>query len=96
MGFHESSGRDPVTDAFGGGERVTSVPFAESVGHYPMEYHGKKALLDFYGNMLRGDLGSRTALRLVREWIDIRQAELIEDWELARLGKEIKKISPLN
>ena len=64
--------------------------------HIHVEYHGKKALLDFYGNILRGDLGSRTALRLAREWVDIRQVELIEDWELARLGKEIKKISPLD
>ena len=61
-----------------------------------VEFHGKKALLDFHGNILRGDLESRTALRLVREWVDIRQAELIEDWELAGLGKEIKKISPLD
>jgi hypothetical protein len=33
--------------------------------------------------------------RLVREWIDLRLNELEEDWELARTGKEIKKIDPL-
>jgi hypothetical protein len=31
------------------------------------EYAGKKILVDFNGNVLRGDLGSRAALRLVRE-----------------------------
>jgi|GEM_PF-4993562 hypothetical protein len=36
-----------------------------------------------------------TATRLVREWIDIRLNELEEDWELARAGKEVKKIAPL-
>ena len=56
---------------------------------------GKNALLDFSGNILRGDLESKTALRLVREWIDFRQTELSEDWELAQAGKEIKKIEPL-
>jgi hypothetical protein len=31
----------------------------------------------------------------VREWVDLRLAELEEDWDLARAGKEIKKIEPL-
>jgi hypothetical protein len=63
--------------------------------HIHVEFQGKKALLDFRGNILRGDLQSRTALKLAREWIDMRYEELIEDWELAKQGKEIKKIEPL-
>jgi len=38
---------------------------------------------------------SKTATRLVREWIDLRLNDLEEDWELARAGKEVKKIAPL-
>jgi predicted DNA-binding protein len=41
-------------------------------------------------------LNSKTATRLVREWIDLRINELQEDWELARAGKEVKKIVPLD
>lgn len=63
--------------------------------HIHAEYQGNKALLDFRGNILKGDLQSRTALRLVRDWIDHRNDELIEDWELARKGEEMKKIPPL-
>jgi len=63
--------------------------------HIHVEYQGKKALLDFRGNILKGDLESRTALRLVREWIDLRYPELHADWELAKQGKEIKSIDPL-
>ena len=63
--------------------------------HIHAEYQSRKALLDFRGNILRGDLQSRTALKLVREWIDLRYAELLEDWELAKQGKEIKTIDPL-
>ena len=63
--------------------------------HIHAEYQARKALLDFRGNILKGDLQSRTALKLVREWIDLRYAELLEDWELARQGKEINKIDPL-
>jgi len=63
--------------------------------HIHVEYQDDKALIDFKGNILRGNLGSKTALRLVREWIDLHETELIEDWRLAQEGKEIKKIEPL-
>jgi hypothetical protein len=63
--------------------------------HIHVEYQGKKALFDFRGNIHGGNLQSRTAVRLIREWIDLRNEELIEDWELAKHGKEIKKIAPL-
>ena len=63
--------------------------------HIHVEYQGNKALLDFWGNILKGDLQSRTALRLVRDWIDLRDEELLEDWKLARKGEEMKKIDPL-
>ncbi len=63
--------------------------------HFHAEFGGKKAVMDFRGNILLGDLGSRTALKLIREWIDLHQTELAEDWELAKACKEIKKITPL-
>jgi len=59
------------------------------------EYQGHKGVFDFSGNVLKGSLNSKTATRLVREWIDIRLDELSENWELARAGKEVKKIAPL-
>ena len=64
--------------------------------HIHVEYQGNKAVFDLNGNITRGDLGSRTAVRLVREWIDMHNNELREDWELAQAGKEIKKIAPLD
>lgn len=63
--------------------------------HLHAEYQGNKAVFDFYGNVIKGNLNSRTATKLVREWIDIHLKELIEDWNLARNGKEINKIEPL-
>ena len=35
--------------------------------HFHAEFHSKKALFDFLGNILVGDLGSNTAVKLVRE-----------------------------
>jgi hypothetical protein len=55
--------------------------------HIHAEYQGNKAKIDFAGNVLLGDLRSNIALRLVREWIDLHDAELQRDWELARDGK---------
>ena len=64
--------------------------------HIHVEYQGKRAVFDLKGNVIKGDLQSRTAIKLVREWIDLRYIELEEDWELAKAGKDLKKISPLD
>jgi hypothetical protein len=64
--------------------------------HIHAEYQGYKAVFDLKGNIIQGDIQSRTAIKLVREWIDLRNSELQEDWELARAGKELRKISPLD
>ena len=64
--------------------------------HFHAEYQGTKAVFDFNGNIIKGKLSSRTAIKLVREWIDLHVDELKTDWELARLGKEIKSIKPLD
>lgn len=64
--------------------------------HLHAEYQGRKIVVDFKGNILRGDLASRTALRLLREWIDLHTRELEEDWQLARSGNELNRISPLD
>ena len=61
-----------------------------------VEYQGQKAVFDLKGNIIKGELNSRTAIKLVREWIDLRYNELQDDWKLAKAGKELKKISPLD
>ena len=63
--------------------------------HLHVEYQGSKAKIDFGGNVLRGGLGSRTALKLAREWIDLHTEELQKDWNLARAGEPLEKIKPL-
>ena len=64
--------------------------------HLHAEHQGNKALLGFQGNILRGNLASRTALRLVREWIDLHAPELQGDWDLARAGRNLNNIDPLD
>lgn len=63
--------------------------------HVHVEYQGERAIFDFEGNILKGGLSSRTAVKLVREWIDLRADELRRDWELAQSGRALEKIDPL-
>ena len=63
--------------------------------HFHAEYQGNSAVFDFHGNILKGDLSSRTATRLVREWTDLHMDELLADWNAAKQDAEIKKIPPL-
>ena len=63
--------------------------------HFHAEYSGRKAVFDFKGNIIKGDLASRMATRLVREWVDLHVIELEEDWKLAVESKVINKIQPL-
>ena len=64
--------------------------------HFHAEYQGAKAVFDFDGNLLQGDLGSKTARKLVREWTDLHRHELVADWERARRDEDICKIEPLD
>ncbi|MCZ7626322.1 MAG: DUF4160 domain-containing protein [Candidatus Methylomirabilis sp.] len=38
---------------------------------------------------------AKRALRLVLEWLDLHQAELLEDWNLVQAGRPANKIAPL-
>lgn len=64
--------------------------------HVHAEFQDSKAVFDLAGNITHGGLKSRTAVRLVREWIDLHVDELREDWELARAGRELNRIVPLD
>ncbi len=64
--------------------------------HFHADYQGNKAVFDFNGNVLKGDIKSKTARKLIREWVDLYAKELMENWNLARNDKKIKKISPLD
>jgi Domain of unknown function (DUF4160) len=63
--------------------------------HFHAEYQGEMAVFDFRGNILRGSINSRTAVRLIREWIDLHPAELEENWQNMQQGREFNKIAPL-
>jgi len=63
--------------------------------HFHVRYSGQKALIGIQTlTVLQGRLSPRV-FGLVMEWASLHQAELMEDWELARQQAELQRIEPL-
>jgi len=64
--------------------------------HFHASYGGHEGRISIspIGVMPRCDLPPRP-LALTVEWATLHQEELLENWELARLGKPLKSIAPL-
>ena len=63
--------------------------------HFHAEYQGQRGIFDFEGTMIQGNLTSRTASRLIREWVSQHRAELEDNWHNARAGTALTYIAPL-
>ncbi|MBE6100837.1 MAG: DUF4160 domain-containing protein [Selenomonas ruminantium] len=63
--------------------------------HIHAKYNNSEALIDIQeASVITGYLPSRQ-LKLVMAWVLLYQDELMQNWELARDGKEPNKIPPL-
>lgn len=63
--------------------------------HFHVEYQGQKALVGIDPLVvLQGALPNRV-LRLVLAWGELHRDEIVQDWELAREGKELLFIEGL-
>jgi hypothetical protein len=63
--------------------------------HFHVRYGEQKAIIDIATfDLLEGEL-SRRAHGLVKEWAALHQAELADDWDLARQSEPLNKIDPL-
>jgi len=63
--------------------------------HFHAEYQGQTGVFDFDGKMLDGNMKSKRAKKLIREWARLRRNELIKNWDRAVKKEEILKIDPL-
>ena len=64
--------------------------------HFHAEYQGQKGLFDLNGNMIKGNMKSNTAKKLIKEWVMLHREELLNNWNNAAKGGDIEKIAPLN
>lgn len=62
--------------------------------HFHAVYGDFEASIEVDPVVVHGELPP-TVLRLVLEWARLHEAELLENWQLARQGQPLKKIAPL-
>ena len=63
--------------------------------HFHAEYQGQQATFDFDGEMLAGNIQSKTARRLIGEWATSHRPNLEANWENVRVGRPLERIEPL-
>ncbi len=63
--------------------------------HFHADYQGTEGIFDFDGEMLKGNIKSNTALRLIKEWAVLRKNELTENWDNIINKAAINRIEPL-
>jgi hypothetical protein len=63
--------------------------------HFHVEYQGQVASVDFTGHIIRGQIRSATARRLVAEWAAIHRVQLEQNWANMKVGRPLEKIEPL-
>jgi len=64
--------------------------------HFHAEYQGSEGIFNFDGKMLYGNIKSKTAIKLIREWSILRKKELEENWANIASKSIINKIEPLH
>lgn len=63
--------------------------------HIHVKYSGKEALIDIYiKEIIKGKIPLR-AYKLVSEWIELHQTEILENWNLAVNGETPNRIECL-
>jgi len=63
--------------------------------HFHVRYGGQKAIIVISTlSLLRGELAPRV-FGMVMEWAALHQAELLENWDLARQQATLRKIAAL-
>jgi hypothetical protein len=63
--------------------------------HFHAEYQGQQGKFDLEGEMMAGNIYSKTALRLIREWASSHQDDLEANWDRMKAGKPLERIEPL-
>ena len=63
--------------------------------HFHAEYQGRRGMFSIEGNMINGNITSKTAKKLIQEWALLHQDEIMQNWLNATQGKQIDRIEPL-
>ena len=77
------------------GIRITMNWDEHNPPHFHVEYAEFNASIDIQrSQIIRGALPNKQ-LKIVLAWCEIHRDELMQNWELAKSGKPLNRISPL-
>jgi len=62
--------------------------------HFHARYEDQEVTIEIKSGIVKGQMPKR-ALRMLFEWSEIHQEELMENWQLARERKPLQKLQPL-
>jgi len=62
--------------------------------HFHARYQDQEIIVQIESGLVQGKM-SRRALRMVLEWSEKYQEELMRNWELARARKPLEPVPPL-
>jgi hypothetical protein len=74
-------------------DRTGGVP-KHGVAHIHAVYGEHEISVEIETGTVHGHFPPR-ALKLVLEWMNLHTAELLENWQLAKQGRPLKRIAPL-
>jgi hypothetical protein len=63
--------------------------------HFHAEHQSQRAIFDFAGELIAGEMKSARARRLIAEWAVEHGDELRSNWERGRAGRPLEDIPPL-
>jgi hypothetical protein len=63
--------------------------------HFHARYEYQEVIIEIESGIVKGHMAKR-ALRLIFEWSEIHYQELMENWQLARERRSLRRISPLH
>lgn len=62
--------------------------------HFHARYQDQEVIVEIESGLVQGKMSKR-ALRMVLEWSEIYQEELMRNWELAEARKPLEPVPPL-
>jgi len=62
--------------------------------HFHAAYGEYEVAIEIETGEIHGEFPARAA-RFVLEWRDLHKRELLENWQLARMGRHLERIAPL-
>ena len=63
--------------------------------HFHARYEDQEVIIEIEAGIVKGYMSKR-ALRLIFDWHEIHQEELMANWSLARNRQPLQKIAPLS